>query len=164
MLKTKSLSMLLCLLLAGFMAFTACDEDGVMEPVDDDTYTQVDRIGIPALNTVFNHPPAFSKVDYNTSGPATDVANYNAQFVTVLGAVANANPAGTAAALLPDELPVNLGSVTSNFALFDGRKLSDDATDVALTVVVGVPALQSDNVDANDVAFLNSFPYLAPPN
>jgi hypothetical protein len=164
MLKTKSLSMLLCLLLAGFMAFTACDEDGGMEPVDDDTYTQVDRMGIPALNTVFNHPLAFSKVDYNTSGPATDVANYSAQFVTVLGAVANANPAGTAAALLPDELPVNLASATSNFALLDGRKPSDDATDVALTVVVGVAALQSDNVDANDVAFLNSFPYLAPPN
>ena len=164
MLKTKSLSLLLCLLLAGFMTFTACGEDSGMEPIDDATYTQVDRIGIPALNTVFNHPPAFSKTAYNIAGPATDVANYNAQFITVLGAVANANPAGTAAVLLPDELPVNLGSAISNFALLDGRKLSDDATDVALTVVVGVAALQSDNVDANDVAFLNSFPYLAPPN
>ena len=164
MLKTKSLSVLLCLLLADFMAFTACGEDSGIEPIDDATYTQVDRIGIPALNTVFNHPPAFSKVDYNTSGPATDVANYNARFITVLAAVANANPAGTAAALLPDELPVNLASATSNFALLDGRKPSDDATDIALTIVVGVPALQSDNVDANDVAFLNSFPYLAPPN
>lgn len=164
MLKTESLSMLLCLLLAGFMAFTACDEDGGMEPVDDDTYTQVDRIGIPALNTVFNHRPAFSKTAYNIAGPADDVATYTDQFVTVLTAVANANPNATAAVLLPDELPVNLGSATSNFALLDGRKLSDDATDVALTVVVGVAALQSDNVDANDVAFLNSFPYLAPPN
>ena len=127
-------------------------------------YRQVDRMGIPALNTVFNHPPAFSKTDYNTAGPDGDVAAYTGLFEIVLGAVANADPTATAALLLPDELPVSLGETVSNFATLTGRKPADDATDVALQVVVGIAALQSDNVDANDVAFLTSFPYLAPSN
>ena len=127
-------------------------------------YRQVDRMGIPALNTVFNHPPVFSKTDYNTAGPDGDLAAYTGLFETVLGAVANADPTATAALLLPDELPVSLGETVSNFAALTGRKPADDATDVALQVVVGVASLQSDNVDANDVPFLTSFPYLAPSN
>ena len=127
-------------------------------------YRQVDRMGIPALNTVFNHPPVFSKTAYNTATPADDLASYRAQFETVLGAVANPDPVATAALLLPDELPVSLGAPTTRFAELTGRALADDAVDVALTVTVGVPALQSDNVDANDRAFSATFPYLATPN
>ncbi len=127
-------------------------------------YRQVDRMGIPALNTVFNHPPAFSKTDYNTAGPDGDLAAYTGLFETVLGAVANADPTATAALLLPDELPVSLGETVSNFAALTGRKPADDATDVALQVVVGIASLHSDNVDENDVPFLTSFPYLAPSN
>ena len=127
-------------------------------------FRQVDRMGIPALNTVFNHPPAFSKTDYNTAGPEGDLAAYTGLFETVLGAVANADPSATAAVLLPDELPVSLGETVSNFAALTGRKPADDATDVALQVVVGITSLHSDNVDGNDVPFLTSFPYLATPN
>lgn len=129
----------------------------------DYTYRQVDRIGIPALNTVFNHPPAFSKVDYNTASPAADLATYTSLFETVLGAVANPDPSATAALLLPDALPVSLAGPTT-FATLTGRDLTDDAVDVALSVTVGIESLKSDNVDANDVAFLPSFPYLAMPN
>ena len=82
----------------------------------------------------------------------------------MLGAVGNADPAATAALLLPDELPVSLGVAVSNFAELTGRQQADDGTDVALQVVVGITALQSDNVDENDVPFLTSFPYLAAPN
>lgn len=127
-------------------------------------FRQVDRMGIPALNTIFNHPPAFSKTAYNTAGPDGDLAAYTGLFETVLGAVANADPVATAALLLPDELPVSLGAVVSNFPELTGRKPADDGTDVALQVVVGITALQSDNVDENDVPFLTSFPYLAEPN
>ena len=127
-------------------------------------FRQVDRMGIPALNTVFNHPPAFSKTAYNTAGPDGDLATYTGLFETVLGAVANADPTATAALLLPDELPVSLGAAVSNFPELTGRKPADDGTDVALQVVVGITALQSDNVDENDVPFLTSFPYLAAPN
>jgi len=127
-------------------------------------YRQVDRIGIPALNTVFNHPPAFSKTDYNTASPRDDVASYTGLFETVLGAVANPDPQATAALLLPDELPVSLGTSVTSFATLTGRAPADDAVDVALSVVVGIDALKSDNVDANDRAFPSSFPYLPGPN
>lgn len=128
------------------------------------SHVQVDRMGIPALNTVFNHPPQFSKTDYNTAKPVDDVATYTGLFETVLGAVANPDPAATADLLLPDALPVSLGASTSAFASLTGRDLTDDAVDVALMVTVGVEALHSDNVDSNDKAFLSEFPYLAPPH
>ena len=129
-------------------------------------YAQVDRMGIPALNTVFNHPSGiagFDKTAYNVASPAADVANYRAQFIVVLDAVGNADSGGTADLLLPDELPINMGAPTA-FAALTGRAPADDATDVALTVTVGIAALQSDNVAANDKAFLNGFPFLATPH
>jgi len=132
------------------------------------TYRQVDRTGIPGINTIFNHPPDLSKVDFNKTGPENDSANYTAQFELVLRAVANDSSAATAtaAALLPDELPVNLASVVSDFAMLDGRRLADDAVDVGLALIIdsSLSSLYSDNVDVNDVPFLTSFPYLAPPN
>lgn len=76
-------------------------------------YTQVDRMGIPGLNTVFNHATSvsvFDKTAYNRSTPADDIAMYRDQFITVLGAVANPDPEATADLLLPDELPVSLGA------------------------------------------------------
>ncbi len=163
MLKSK----LLPLLIVGSLVLTACpddDESVMMGPGAEDTFTQVDRVGIPALNTVFNHPPAFSKTAYNIAGPANDLSAYRSQFETVLGAVANADPSATTGVLLPDVLPVNLGSAASNFANLDGRKPEDDATDIALSVYIGpsLSSLHSDNVDANDVAFPTTFPYLAP--
>ncbi len=128
------------------------------------SYAQVDRMGIPTLNTVFNHPPQFSKTDYNVASPMADVSSYTGLFETVLGAVGNADPAATAALLLPDALPVDMSATTSAFASLTGRDLADDAVDVALTVTVGPTELHSDNVDANDVPFLSTFPYLAAPN
>lgn len=130
-------------------------------------YTQVDRMGIPALNTVFNHPsgvPGFDKTAYNRATPADDVATYRGQFVTVLGAVQNPDPEATADLLLPDELPVSLGASPTAFAALTGRALADDAVDVALWVTVGIPSLQSDNVDSNDRAFRDEFPYVAAPH
>lgn len=130
----------------------------------DYTFAQVDRVGIPTLNTVFNHPPQFSKTDYNTASTAADVEAYTGLFETVLGAVANPNPSATAALLLPDALPVSLGVSVNAFGSLTGRDLADDAVDVALTVTVGIESLHSDNVDSNDRAFLTAFPYLADPN
>jgi hypothetical protein len=51
-----------------------------------------------------------------------------------------------------------------------GRALNDDVIDVELTLIFGGPSgtanpgLTSDHVNANDKAFLTSFPYLANPN
>lgn len=167
--KTPSFALALaCSLLA-----TGCWDDDDDDPPagngnGDATFTQVDRMGIPALNTVFNHPSfePFSKRAYNLKGPATDVADYQAQFVTVLGAVQNGDPAQTAALLLPDELPVSLGADTSSLAQLTGRRPEEDAADIALSLVMGdtLAALRSDNVDSNDKAFEAGFPYLATPH
>lgn len=132
-------------------------------------YEQVDRKGIPALNTVFNHPSGigpFDKTAYNTAAPANDVASYRDLFVTVLEATGNSNEDAQAIAdlLLPDELPVALGAETTAFADLNGRALADDATDVALAVTVPNSDLQSDHVDSNDKSFLSEFPYLAEPH
>ncbi|MDB5049210.1 MAG: hypothetical protein JWO30_2281 [Fibrobacteres bacterium] len=147
--------------------FPACNDND--SDSENASFTQVDRMGIPALNTVFNHPKTvsgFSKTLYNQRGPDSDLVNYKAQFKTVLGAVANADPEATVLLLLPDELPAKLGSATSDFAALDGRKLEDDAADIALTVAVGptLPALHSDHVNANDTAFSAEFPFLAGPH
>jgi Domain of unknown function (DUF4331) len=80
-----------------------------------------------------------------------------------------------------DTLKINLGvpPTTSNPNRFgfiagdnagfpDGRRLADDVTDVELRVIAGflkgnkVPL--GDGVDQNDVPFLDSFPYVAPPH
>jgi hypothetical protein len=130
-------------------------------------YRQVDRFGIATLNTVFNHASGvagFDKKAYNLASPANDLARYRTQFQTVLGAVGNPDPAATAALLLPDELPVNMGAPVTRFGMLTGRALSDDAVDVALSVTVGIAALQSDNVDANDRPFRTVFPYVAAPH
>lgn len=132
-------------------------------------YTQVDRKGIPGLNTVFNHPSGvgpFDKTAYNVATPASDVVEYRGLFFTVLKAVGRTDDDANAVAdlLLPDELPVAMGAATTSFATLTGRALTDDAVDVALTVVVGPGALASDNVDMNDKAFRAEFPYVAAPH
>ncbi|MDB5105872.1 MAG: hypothetical protein JWP91_3561 [Fibrobacteres bacterium] len=156
--------------LCSSLTMTACNDKSKSstDSMEDATFDQVDRMGLPTINTVFNHPntASFSKTKFNLTGPETDVANYMEQFKTVLGAVANDDPAATAKALLPDELPNKLGSAVSDFSKLDGRKPEDDAVDVALSVVVGskLAFLHSDNVNANDVPFQAEFPYLANPH
>lgn len=129
------------------------------------TVMQVDRFGLPAINTAFVAADADRDV-YNTSAPADD-----AQFLPVASAVIQARYGLTqmqADALadfaLPDVQP--LGDL-SGFPM--GRRLTDDVIDAELGLIFGVfgpavPALQSDGVDANDVPFLGGFPYLAAPN
>jgi Domain of unknown function (DUF4331) len=67
-------------------------------------------------------------------------------------------------------------STTAPTTFFDGtnvltgRALADDVIDVELLLLFGGPAgtsnpgLTKDNVNANDKAFLTSFPYLATPH
>jgi hypothetical protein len=80
-----------------------------------------------------------------------------------------------------DTLKINLGvpPTTSNPNRFgfiagdnagfpDGRRLADDVTDISLRVVAGFlknhKVALGDGVDQNDVPFLTSFPYVAPPH
>jgi hypothetical protein len=67
----------------------------------------------------------------------------------------------------------SLGVIDGDVAGFpNGRRLEDDTVDVALRVVLGVlleehePIAETigDGVDANDVPFLEAFPYVAYPH
>jgi hypothetical protein len=107
---------------------------------------QVDRMGRPAINTVFI--PSDFKNAYNEAKPRKDVKDFS----TFLGDLAPV--------LLPDILTVD----TANPAGFlNGRRLDDDVIDIELQVITGDPNA-GDCVDANDVPFSSSFPYLAPAN
>jgi hypothetical protein len=75
-------------------------------------------------------------------------------------------------ALATDVLTVSLNGKTTFFDgtnVLTGRALADDVISVELLLIFGGPTgadnpgLSNDNVDANDKAFLSSFPYLASP-
>ncbi|WP_366125121.1 DUF4331 family protein [uncultured Winogradskyella sp.] len=74
--------------------------------------------------------------------------------------------------LATDVLTVSLDGTTTFFDgtnVLTGRTLADDVISVELLLIFGGedgtenPGLSNDNVDANDKAFLTSFPYLASP-
>lgn len=131
---------------------------------------QIDRMGRPAINTVFipNNPfePSGSepsqKNAFNAGRPQADRRNFRGEVVDTLEIFYGAgNPTVSTLAniLLPDILTVD----TSNPAGFlNGRGLTDDVIDAELALVTN-GAVTSDCV-ANDSAFTNSFPYLAPKN
>ncbi|MEO8251070.1 MAG: DUF4331 family protein [Chloroflexota bacterium] len=139
-------------------ANTLVDENGQL--------TQVDRVGLPGINTIFNHTDA-TKEAYNRANPKNDVANYTgavAGVVNLVTTLAGTNvagyPAAIAAALLPDVLTYNTAT-PANFNNLNGRTLSNDVIDKALTVVANTTL--TDCVP-NDSTFLPSFPYLGVPN
>jgi Domain of unknown function (DUF4331) len=75
--------------------------------------------------------------------------------------------------LVTDVLSASTTGVTTFFDgtnVLTGRALPDDVIDVSLLLIFGGPAgtsnpgLTKDNVNANDKAFLTSFPYLASPH
>lgn len=71
--------------------------------------------------------------------------------------------------IAPSASPKRLGVLDGDTAGFpNGRRLSDDVIDVGLQVLmgelVGSPNDLGDGVNANDVAFLSSFPYVALPH
>ena len=123
--------------------------------------SQVDRVGRPAINTALI--PSSRKDEFNQASPENDAANFAADVQATIESLNGgdaANAAGTTGVLLPDLLTID----TSNAAGFlNGRGLTDDVIDAELNLL-SKGGVTSDGVDANDVAFPNSFPYLAPQN
>ncbi|WP_420627206.1 DUF4331 family protein [Candidatus Leptofilum sp.] len=135
----------------------------------------IDRMGKPALNTVLIG--SGNKDAYNATNPAGDVAAWSDEFEANLLFLSGLDGSGYTEAeaefvtslLLPDVLTLDTTS-TAGFttAPLNGRQLAEDVIDFELFVVTGglgangSPVLTSDCVDANDVPFLTSFPYLAP--
>lgn len=124
------------------------------------TLVQEDRFGLPAIATVFI--PTAQKDAYNQAAPAGDAANFTDEIVAVLMAFGHPNPGALADALTPDIQPINT-SLPSGF--LNGRRLDDDVITAELGLIFGAnAALNDDHVDANDKAFLTTFPYLAGPH
>ncbi len=121
---------------------------------------QFERMGRPVINTVLI--PSGSKDAFNATHPAEDVATWTTAATASLVAL-NGDPAYSAAVariLLPDILTLDTAAPSG---FLNGRALTDDVIDIALTVV-SKGAITTDCVDANDKTFLTSFPYLAPPH
>jgi hypothetical protein len=131
---------------------------------------QIDRMGRPAINTVFipNNPlePAGTepslKNKFNAARPRADQRRFRSEVVDTLK-IFYGDDDETINALADILLPDILTLDTSNPAGFlNGRGLSDDVIDVEYTVVTN-GAVTTDCV-SNDSAFQDEFPYLAPPN
>jgi hypothetical protein len=136
-----------------------------MSVIGGQTLVQVDRMGLPAVNTAFVSSSA-DKNAFNLGTPATDQQRFIGtltQTIRTRFGLTGAQAERLADFVLPDVLP--LGDL-SGFP--NGRRLADDVIDVELGLIFGVfgppvPQLQSDGVDANDIAFMQTFPFLAPP-
>ncbi|MGH8925254.1 MAG: DUF4331 family protein [Acidimicrobiia bacterium] len=131
---------------------------------------QIDRMGRPAINTVFipNNifEPAGSEPSqrnaFNSGKPQHDQRDFRSEVVDTLEIFYGAgNPTVDALTdiLLPDLLTVDFGS-TAGF--LNGRQLADDVIDAELGIVTN-GAVTTDCV-GNDSAFSDDFPYLAPKN
>ena len=166
-------------LLATWSLAGCSDDDGITTNGSERVYTQVERLGNPLVSEV-----TFMKRDHgfhNTTGPSTDVQHgFRAKIEAFVTGVAgrDANVATTlSTVLIPDMLIVQTdrGHNTAGWltwALADGyggRRLTDDVVDAGLMAIFGPllspsnvsPGLSTDNVNANDRAFLPAFPYLA---
>lgn len=160
------------------------DGDGFVfddSPAED--YSQVDRMGMPAINTAV----ITSKDSYNQSNPAADAAgDFVAEIVanveglhaaldddlTGIGLTpcAASDCVDQAAPLVvPDTIKLDL-EMDAGFP--NGRRLTDPVMDVTLAVVLldlsvdGQDALTLVGVNPteNDVVFSDEFPYLVAPN
>ncbi|MDZ4279004.1 MAG: DUF4331 family protein, partial [Dehalococcoidia bacterium] len=79
------------------------------------------------------------------------------------GPLGDLTPEDVAGALIPDVVTIDFSQPV---AFPNGRQLEDDVINAALGIVLnrGGAAGISDAIDANDVAFGSTFPYLAPPH
>jgi hypothetical protein len=177
MIRINKISITLMVATSFFIA--SCDKDDDM-PADgfdtSGTYMQNDQMARPAINTVF--VGSARKNEFNTTIPSAMNAAFNTQFQDVLtgfGYTSNAlgmDKATFAGALVTDVLNVKMSGKTTFFDgtnVLTGRALADDVIDAELLLIFGGPTgtanagLTKDNVNANDKAFLSTFPYLASP-
>jgi Domain of unknown function (DUF4331) len=149
-------------------------------------YTQIDRMGRPAINTVFNITDG-QKDLANITAPTDDRTEMLARTEAVLGAFGHVlttnslsaySPAQISAIahiLLPDELTYTVadghgfawfagnGTASLGNLRLNGRRPVDDVINAEFGLVTNFH-INSDGVNANDKAFPTSFPYLAAPH
>jgi hypothetical protein len=122
---------------------------------------QIDRMGRPAINTVFNKGAA--KTTFNQQQPTQDRANFESSFVATLMSFGYTSTQATAIAeiLLPDVITYQVGSM-ANGATLNGRALADDVIDAELGIVTN-GHLRTDCVGPHG-DYTSSFPYLGVPH
>jgi hypothetical protein len=140
------------------------------------TYTIKDQMARPAIATVF--VGSSRKDEFNSTTPTAMSAAFKTDIVNKLTAFGyTTNALGQtkdqfASLLATDVLNVKTNGTTTFFDgtnVLTGRKLDDDVIDTELLLIFGGgtgtsnPGLTKDNVNANDKAFLTTFPYLASP-
>lgn len=121
-------------------------------------WEQVDRMGRPAINTVFI--AADRKDLFNSNSPDRDVAIFTDEVKAALNSLASPSTDALAGVLLPDILTVDLAMPVG---YLNGRGLANDVIDISLQAITGSTTI-GDGVNANDKAFLSAFPYLAAPS
>ena len=156
----------------------ACSDEHPAAPTTSRVFNQVQRLGNPLVSEVF-----LAKRDHafhGSTAPTIDVAAFTPIVRSFTDNVAGRDSTvgkTLAAVLLPDELLVQSDKDTASagwltWALangWGGRKLTDDVVTAGLQAIFGAlldpnntsPALADDHVDANDVPFGTTFPYLA---
>ena len=118
---------------------------------------QIDRMGRPAINTVFNH--GNDKNRFNAGDPVNDWRDFGTSFVSTLTALGAADPNGLAHVLLPDILTYD---TSSSAGFLNGRQLSDDVIDAELSLITNGKV--TGDCISNDSTFASTFPYLGSPN
>ena len=120
---------------------------------------QVDRMGRPAINTVFI--PSAMKDAFNVANPINDQSLFRDAFTATARALGNSADRANFLAdfLLPDIMSIDT-SKSDGFP--NGRRLQDDVIDIELNLISN-GAITSDCV-ANDSTFRTTFPYWAGPN
>ncbi len=128
-------------------------------PQPDGSMLQIDRMGRPAINTVFMHGK--EKRMFNQAEPVQDVARFTDEIVAVLRAFgySTSQAAGIAAILLPDILTYDS---SSSAGFLNGRKLTDDVIDIELNLVTN-GTVTTDMVGPH-TDYLSDFPYLGTPH
>jgi hypothetical protein len=123
-----------------------------------------DRMGRPAINTVFNHGQ--DKNIFNAIDPGQDLTATTSEGPTFVQSFASTLTAlggdpALATVLLPDVLNYDFSKSTS-YAALNGRRLQDDVIDISLSLITG-GGLTTDKVDAH-TDYLSEFPYLGTPH
>ena len=125
-----------------------------------DHLTQVDQMGRPAINTVFNH--GNDKNTFNVTQPADQRAAFLQVFtdeLETLGGYTVAQADAIARILLPDILTYDY---SSGAGFLNGRRLRDDVIDISLNLVTN-GKITGDGVGAHS-DYLSRFPYLGNPH
>lgn len=133
-------------------------------------YANVDRMGVPAINTVLL--PFARKDEYNRATTADDASGKFATDIigtlTSLGTNSeNVNILASVAVLNGDFLRLDTtiantgpgGGNNAGAGFPNGRRFSDDVVDTVLFFVANQTTI-GDNVNGNDVALTDTFPYL----